>query len=341
MPSRAYGPSVVLEAGVPLSILDLAFIGPGQTPRDAFAASVKIARHAEELGYRRVWYAEHHNFATIASSATSVLIEHIASKTRTIRVGAGGIMLPNHAPLVIAEQFGTLEALHPGRIDLGLGRAPGTDAVTTRALRRGTSADTFPEDVLELQAYLGEQTRVPGVNATPGRGARVPLYILGSSLFGAELAAALGLPYAFASHFAPDALEEAVALYRRDFRPSAQLEAPHVIAGLTVIAADTTDSAEEQLREVQRMRARILVARGRPLTDEQADALLESPGGELVKRMMTYAAVGTVDHVRRYVARFVEDAKADEIMSLHPSPSLEARLRSIELLAGTAERACA
>ena len=189
---------------VPLSILDLAFIGPGQTARDAFAASVKTAQRAEELGYQRIWYAEHHNMATIASSATSVLIEHIASKTKTIRLGAGGIMLPNHAPLVIAEQFGTLEALHPGRIDLGLGRAPGTDPTTTRALRRDfTSADSFPQDVLELQAFLAPAGPDQKVQAVPAAGTEVPLWILGSSLFGAQVAAALGLPYAFASHFAP------------------------------------------------------------------------------------------------------------------------------------------
>jgi luciferase family oxidoreductase group 1 len=331
----------MVRGSVPLSILDLAFIGPGQTARDAFAASVKTAQHAEELGYRRIWYAEHHNMASIASSATSVLIEHIASKTQTIRVGAGGIMLPNHAPLVIAEQFGTLEALHPGRIDLGLGRAPGTDPTTTRALRRGSSADTFPEDVLELQAYLAGETRVPGVNATPGRGARVPLYILGSSLFGAKLAAVLGLPYAFASHFAPQALEEAVAAYRRDFRPSAQLQTPHVIAGITVIAADTARHAAEQLRAVQRSRVRFLLAKGQSLTDEQADALLESPEGQYVKQMLTYAAVGTRDDVHAYVADFVRHARADELMVVHPSPTLEARLRSVEILAEADERACA
>jgi luciferase family oxidoreductase group 1 len=237
---------VMSRVAVPLSLLDLAFIGPGQTVRDALTSSVTLAQRAEELGYRRVWYAEHHNMATIASSATSVLIAHVASQTRTIRVGAGGIMLPNHAPLVIAEQFGTLEALHPGRIDLGLGRAPGTDPTTTRALRRhASSADTFPDDVLELQAYLAGDTRVPGVHATPGRGSMVPLYILGSSLFGARLAAARGLPYAFASHFAPLALHEAVAIYRREFRPSVQLREPHVIAGLTVIAAESMTEAEE------------------------------------------------------------------------------------------------
>lgn len=319
---------------VTLSILDLALIAPGESARDAFANSVTIARRAEDLGYLRVWYAEHHNMASIASSATSVLVEHIASKTKTIRVGAGGIMLPNHAPLVIAEQFGTLEALHPGRIDLGVGRAPGTDPTTTRALRRShTSAETFPADVLELQSYLSDETRVPGVNATPGKGTNVPLYILGSSLFGAKLAAAFGLPYAFASHFAPQALEEAIATYRREFRPSEQLDAPYVIAGLTVIAADSTADSEEQLISVKRARARLLLAPGRPLTDDEADDLSDSPAGRQLSQMLTYAAVGTRAEVRAYVERFAAHCGANEIMALHPSPSIEARLRSIELLA--------
>src|ERR1700709_2367373 len=238
---------------IPLSILDLAPIAPGETARESFAASVALAQTAEKSGYRRVWYAEHHNMPTIASSATSVLIGYVAGHTSTIRLGAGGIMLPNHAPLTIAEQFGTLETLHPGRIDLGLGRAPGTDQNTLRALRRSPmTADAFPEDVLELQGSLSDETRMPGVEATPGKGTRVPLYILGSSMFGATLAAALGLPYAFASHFAPAALQEAVAAYRREFRPSAQLDAPYVIAGVNVIAADSEDTAREQLRLVLR-----------------------------------------------------------------------------------------
>ena len=329
---------------VPLSLLDLAFIGPGQTVGDALAASVTLAQRAEELGYKRVWYAEHHNMATIASSATSVLVAHVAAHTRTIRVGAGGIMLPNHPPLMIAEQFGTLEALHPGRIDLGLGRAPGTDPITTRALRRHPSAaDTFPEDVLELQGYLAGETRVPGVNATPGRGSKVPLYILGSSLFGAKLAAARGLPFAFASHFAPHALLDAVALYRREFRPSAQLKAPHVIAGLTVIAADTLREAEEQQVAVERSRVRLLLAQGRPLSDEEADLLRETPAGQQLKQVLTYAAVGTRDEVRAYAAEFAEHAQADELMVIHPTPTLDARLHSVELLGDTQEtaRACA
>src|SRR4051794_24552947 len=284
-----------------LSILDLAPVGPGQTPRESFAASVELARAAERLGYRRVWYAEHHNMASIASSATSVLIGHVADHTSTIRLGAGGIMLPNHAPLTIAEQFGTLETLHPGRIDLGLGRAPGSDQVTMRAMRRdATSSDSFPQDVLELQGYLQGQSRVPGVQAVPGAGTNVPLYILGSSLFGAQLAARLGLPYAFASHFAPDALEQAVDVYRRDFRPSAQLDAPYVIAGLNVLAADTHAEAEAQLVVVQRARVRALLGRGQHWTDEEADAVLESPAGRHVKGMTRYAAVGVAAEVRDY-----------------------------------------
>jgi luciferase family oxidoreductase group 1 len=323
----------------PLSILDLAFIPAGGTAREAYAGSVALAQKAETLGYVRNWYAEHHNIPTIASSATSVLIAHVAAHTQRIRLGAGGIMLPNHAPLVIAEQFGTLATLHPGRIDLGLGRAPGTDPVTLRALRVSPmAADDFPSDLLELQGYLSEETRVAGVEATPGKGTSVPLYILGSSLFGARLAARLGLPYAFASHFAPDALEEAMELYRRDFRPSAQLEAPYAIAGLNVLAADSRAEAEAQLVAVQRARVRLLVGRGRNWTDEEADAALESPAGHQVKSMTRFRAVGTASELRAAVERFAELARADEIMTVHPAPTVEARLKSIELLAGAVGR---
>ncbi len=319
---------------VTLSILDLALIPAGGTASEAFAGSVALAQKAEALGYARVWYAEHHNIRSIASSATSVLIAHVAAHTRNIRLGAGGIMLPNHAPLVIAEQFGTLATLHPGRIDLGLGRAPGTDPVTLTALRVSPmEAADFPSDVLELQAYLGDETRVAGVEATPGKGTHVPLYILGSSLFGAQLAAHLGLPYAFASHFAPDALEQAVDVYRRDFRPSAQLDAPYVIAGLNVLAADTRAEAESQLVVVQRARARALLGRGQRWTDEETDAVLASPAGRHVKGMTRYAAVGVAAEVKGYVERFAELARADEIMTVHPAPTVASRLRSIELLA--------
>ncbi len=318
---------------IPLSILDLAFVSAGTSPRDALAGCVTLAQRAEALGYRRVWYAEHHNMPLIASSATSVLIAHVAAHTRTLRVGAGGIMLPNHAPLVIAEQFGTLECLHPGRIDLGLGRAPGTDPVTTRALHvPPSSSEAFPSDVLELQAFLGDDSRVPGVEATPGKGTRVPLYILGSSLFGARLAAQLGLPYAFASHFAPQSLEDAVALYRAEFRPSEQQATPHVIAGLNVIAADDLADARAQLSAVQRSRVKALLGRGKGWSDAQADAVLASPAGQGIAAMSTYTAMGTRAEVQAYVERFAEHARADELIVVHASPTLEARLRSVELL---------
>jgi luciferase family oxidoreductase group 1 len=317
-----------------LSILDLAFVSEGQTPREALLGSVELAQRAEALGYHRIWYAEHHNMPAIASSATSVLIAHIAANTRTIRLGAGGVMLPNHAPLVIAEQFGTLASLHPGRIDLGLGRAPGTDPVTTRALRvNATSADSFPNDVLELQGYLGEASHVPSVEATPGKGTRVPLYILGSSLFGAQLAARMGLPYGFASHFAPAALEEAVHIYRRDFRPSAQQSEPHVIAGVNVLAADSRAEAERQLQIVQRMRVKILLGRGQTLSNEQADALLASPVGQSIVGMAHYTALGPPADVRAYLDDFARTAQADELMTVHASPTVPLRLHSLELLA--------
>jgi luciferase family oxidoreductase group 1 len=321
-------------ASVPVSILDLAPIAPGQSAADSFTASVALAQLAERLGYQRVWYAEHHNMPTIASSATSVLIAHVAAHTEQIRLGAGGVMLPNHAPLTIAEQFGTLETLHPGRIDLGLGRAPGSDQNTMYALRRSPmSADSFPDDVLELQGYLAGQTRVPGVDATPGAGTHVPLYILGSSMFGATLAAALGLPYAFASHFAPAALTDAVAAYRAQFQPSAQSEQPYVIAGVNVIAADTQEAAQEQFRRTKRARIRAFVARGRTITDDEADELLDSPGGQQVAAMMTYSAVGTRGEVGDYVRWFAQHADADEVIVAFQSPAIEPRLRSVELLA--------
>jgi luciferase family oxidoreductase group 1 len=323
---------------IPLSILDLAPIRRGQTVSDSLAASEALAQRAEEWGYRRVWYAEHHNNSMIASSAPSVLIAHIGALTNKIRLGAGGIMLPNHAPLTIAEQFGTLEALHPGRIDLGLGRAPGSDDKTQRALRRyATSADSFPEDVLELQGYLAGETRIAGVDATPGKGTDVPLYILGSSLFGAQLAGALGLPYAFASHFAPDALQDAVAAYRRHFRPSAQAERPYVIAGVNVIAADTHAEAQEQFLAARRNRVSALFGRGRIFSTEEADTILGSPAGHHVQQAFRFAAVGTPTEVSEYIYSFAKHADADELIVAHQSPTTEARLRSVELLADSVD----
>lgn len=319
---------------LPVSILDLATVARGQGVDEALAGTVALARKAEETGYTRVWYAEHHNMARIASSATSVLIAHVAAHTNSIRLGAGGVMLPNHSPLTIAEQFGTLATLHPGRIDLGLGRAPGSDQNTMRALRRdATSSDTFPQDVLELQGYLRGESLIPGVNAYPGMGTDVPLHILGSSLFGAGLAAALGLPYAFASHFAPAALHQAIALYRRDFKPSEQLDKPYVIAGFNVVAADDQADAERQQQEVLRSRVALILRPGTPYTDEQADQLLESPQAQHLHQMMTYSAVGTPDVVRKKITEFADDTDADELIVAHQGPRVEDRLRSVELLA--------
>jgi luciferase family oxidoreductase group 1 len=318
----------------PLSILDLAPIARGETASSSIAASVALAQRAEEHGYRRVWYAEHHNMTRIASSATSVLIAHVGAHTNTIRLGAGGVMLPNHAPLTIAEQFGTLDAMYPARIDLGLGRAPGSDQNTMYALRRNpNSADRFPQDVLELQAYLAGETRVPGVDAIPGKGSRVPLYILGSSMFGATLAAALGLPYAFASHFAPQQLEAAVAAYRREFKPSEQLDQPYVIAGVNVVAADTVEAARANFGAVRRNLAIGLFGRGQKLTDEQADALLAQGPGQHVESMLTYTALGTRAEVGAYLDGFRKQADADELIVAHQAPTTEARLRSVTLTA--------
>jgi len=320
--------------GVPLSILDLAPVRADADPRSAFVASVELARLAEGAGFRRVWYAEHHNMPTIASSATSLLIAHVAAHTERIRLGAGGIMLPNHSPLVIAEQFGTLATLHPGRIDLGLGRAPGSDRATMYALRRdATGADRFPEDVLELQAFLADESRVPGVHAYPGRGTNVPLYVLGSSLYGAQLAAALGLPYAFASHFAPAALHEAVALYRREFRPSEQQPEPHVIAGINVLAADTEEAAKQQFQAALRARVRAFARSDVRLSDEQADAVLDAPEGQPIREMLRYTAVGRPAEVRDVLERFAKQADADELIITLPAPATEDRLRSAELVA--------
>jgi luciferase family oxidoreductase group 1 len=324
---------------VPLSILDLAPIRRGESAADSFAASVALAQRAEALGYKRIWYAEHHNIAGIASSATSVLIAHIGAQTREIRLGAGGVMLPNHAPLTIAEQFGTLEAMYPGRIDLGLGRAPGSDQKTMYAMRRDPrSSDNFPRDVVELQGYLGEESRVPGVDAVPGKGSHVPLYILGSSLFGAKLAAVLGLPYAFASHFAPDALLDAIAAYRSEFQPSEQLDQPYVMAGVNILAADSTDAARQQLQEIRRIRAvslhgRRLGVRDQDVTDEQADELLAAGVSVQVDHMLTYTAAGTPAEVRDYLNDFVLLTAADELMTVHQVPTAEGRLRSVTLLA--------
>jgi luciferase family oxidoreductase group 1 len=322
-------------ASVPLSILDLAAVGREETIAESFAGSVELARAGERCGYKRIWYAEHHNISSIASSATAVLIAHIAARTESIRLGAGGVMLPNHSPLVIAEQFGTLETLHPGRIDLGLGRAPGTDQRTWLALRRDPAAsDRFPQDVVELQRFLAEEEPVPGMRAIPGQGTNVPLYILGSSLFGAELAAELGLPYAFASHFAPRFLHEAITIYREQFKPSRQLQEPYVIAGVGVIAAESEESAAAQHEAARRIRARALFGRGRKLSEDDITALLASPQAAAVDEMLAYTAVGLAKETATYLTEFAAATEADELITVHYSDSVPNRLRSVELLAG-------
>lgn len=319
---------------LPLSLIDFATVYDGETPHDSYVRSVDLARKAEGLGFSRIWYAEHHNMPQISSAAPAVLISHIAARTESIRLGSGGVMLPNHSPLVIAEQFGTLAELYPDRIDLGLGRAPGTDMKTVQALRRDPQdAERFPSDVVELQAYLEGASRVEGVQAIPGRNTRVPLYILGSSLFGAQLAAQLGLPYSFASHFAPAALEQATSTYRQNFQPSEHLSEPYVIAAVNVTAADTTEEAAEQTRKVQRKRVESMVGRGREFTESELDMLVHSPAGQQIIEMLRFTAQGTGPEIKEYLDRFAGLAQADELMISLQSPSTEESSRSMEILA--------
>ena len=330
---------MVLKSMVPISILDLVPVIVGETPREALRKSLDLAQHAEKLGYTRYWVAEHHNMTGIASAATSVVIGYLACGTSTIRVGSGGIMLPNHAPLIIAEQFGTLASLFPGRIDLGLGRAPGTDQRTLRALRRDPlRADEFPQDVLELQAFLAElkpgEPR-PAVRAVPGRGTEVPIWILGSSTFGAELAAALGLPYAFASHFAPDALFEALQIYRTLFKPSKQLDHPYAMVGVNVIAADAEEEAQRLFTTVQQSFTNLL--RGSPgKLQPPIDDIEEywTPAEKhQASRMLKHSFVGSANTVRKQLESFVSLTKADELMVVCSVYNHAARVRSYEIVA--------
>ena len=322
---------------VSFSVLDLAPIPQGATARDAFHRSLDLAQLAEKRGYRRFWLAEHHNMTGIASAATAVLIGHVAAATTTIRVGSGGIMLPNHAPLVIAEQFGTLAALHPGRIDLGLGRAPGTDQVTARALRRNlaASAEEFPQDVIELMTYLGPPDPTQPVHAIPGEGTQVPIWILGSSLFGAQLAAALGLPFAFASHFAPAQMMQAIEIYRRTFKPSAQLQKPYVMLGYNVFAADT--DKEAAYRATSSQQAFVNLRSGHPGTlPPPVEGYRENAGPAetaLLDSVLSCSAVGSPETVREQVAAFIERTGADELMVTSQVFDHAARLRSYEILA--------
>ncbi len=322
---------------IPLSVLDLAPISLGSTAGDALRNSLDLARHAERLGYRRHWVAEHHNMPGIASAATAVVVGHLAAGTSTIRVGAGGIMLPNHSPLVIAEQFGTLESLYPGRIDLGLGRAPGTDQLTARALRReATSANDFPRDVQELQYLFGSVEEGQAIRAVPGAGLEVPLWILGSSTYGAQLAAFLGLPYAFASHFAPADLVPALETYRSEFRPSNQLAEPYAMAGLNVFAANTDDEARRLFTTPQQSwanRFRGLSGPYPPPIDD-IEAYWSPAEKAQASAMLTHSVVGSPETVRDGVGQFVALTGVDEVMVVSAIFDHETRLRSYEILAG-------
>ena len=321
---------------VTLSVLDLAPIVQGSDAAQSFRHSLELAQHAERLGYRRFWLAEHHGMPGIASAATAVLIGHVAGGTRSIRVGAGGIMLPNHSPLVIAEQFGTLESLYPGRIDLGLGRAPGSDQATARALRRDLASDpdAFPQDVVELMDFLSDAPRQT-VRAVPGRGMKVPVWILGSSLFGAQLAAMLGLPFAFASHFAPAQMMQAVDVYRSGFKPSQQLERPYVMLGFNVFAADTDEEA--QVLATSQQQAFVNLRTGRPTQlpppmPNYRDHL-PPPARAMLDEVLSCTAIGAPATVRGAVQAFVERTGADELMIASAVFDHRARLRSYELTA--------
>ncbi len=318
------------------SLLDLVPVVEGGTVSQSLSRAADLARHAETLGFQRYWVAEHHGMRGIASAATAVVIGHVAAATKTIRVGAGGIMLPNHAPLIIAEQFGTLDALFPGRIDLGLGRAPGSDQRVAQAMRRTLESDpnAFPRDVMELQSYFADDGRT-GIAATPGAGANVPLWILGSSTFGAQLAAALGLPYAFASHFAPDALDAALAIYRRDFRPSAQLDRPYAMAGFNVFAADTDEEAELLASSQQQSFVALRTGHPRQLPPPVAGyrASLGPQGSGILDHVLQCSAVGSPETVARQTAAFLERTGVDEVMVASAIYDHEARKRSLAITA--------
>lgn len=321
---------------VPISILDLVPVILGETPREALRKSLELAQHAEALGYKRYWVAEHHNMTGIASAATSVVIGFLAGGTSTIRVGSGGIMLPNHPPLVIAEQFGTLESLYPGRIDLGLGRAPGTDSRTLRALRRDpTREHSFPQEVVELQRFLAPAESGQAVRAVPGAGTEVPIWILGSSTFGAELAAQLGLPYAFASHFAPDALLAALDVYRKNFRPSKQLDHPYAMVGVNVIAADTDEEARRLFTTIQQSFTNLVRGAGGKLQPpiDNIDDYWTPAEKHHASHMLKYSIVGSPETVRGGLEDFVAATKADELMIVTSLYDHAARVRSYEIVA--------
>ena len=322
---------------IPFSLLDLSPIGEGYTATDALDQSARMAKKAEEQGYRRVWLAEHHGMPGIASAATAVVIGHVGAATKTIRIGSGGIMLPNHSPLVVAEQFGTLAALFPGRVDLGLGRAPGTDMRTASALRRNleAGAENFPHDILELQRLLGTPEQDQGLLAVPGMNSNVPLWLLGSSIYSAHLAAALGLPYAFASHFAPDMLMEAISIYRDRFQPSADLDKPYVMVGVMGVAAETDQEAERLFTSSQQqfvnLRKNVRSPFPKPL--DSMDGFWTPMEKMSVEHTLRYAAVGSVPTVEAKLDAFLKETEADELIISMPIHDIDARLRSVELFA--------
>ncbi|MEO8009026.1 MAG: LLM class flavin-dependent oxidoreductase [Betaproteobacteria bacterium] len=322
---------------IPFSILDLSPIPKGASAAVALRNTLELAQHAEGFGYKRYWLAEHHNMPGIASAATALVIGHVAGGTKTIRVGSGGIMLPNHSPLVVAEQFGTLASLHPGRIDLGLGRAPGTDMLTARALRRDMedSAEQFPQDVQELQHYFADAQPGQHIRAVPGSGLDVPIWLLGSSLFSAQLAAMLGLPFAFASHFAPDLMNQAIEIYRNRFVPSRQLDRPYAMLGANVLAADTDAQARRQFTSQQQ--SFINLRRGTPgqvpPPIDDIDAYWSAAEKAMVERSLAVSFVGCVDTIERGLSSFIDSLKPDELMITAHIYDQAARLRSVELVA--------
>ena len=330
---------------IPLSVLDLAPVPLGATPAEALHNSRNLARHAEALGFNRFWMAEHHNMTGIASAATAVALAYVAEGTTTIRLGAGGVMLPNHAPLIIAEQFGTLAALYPGRIDLGLGRAPGTDAVTARALRRTLTGgeDRFPQDVVELQSYFAAAQPGQQVQAVPGAGLNVPLWILGSSTFGAQLAAYLGLPFAFASHFAPAMLDQALAIYRATFQPSEQLAKPYVMLGLSVFAADTDEAAQLLASSQQQAFVNLRSGRPGPLPPPQPGYLESLPpqSRAVLDQALSCAVIGSAETVHAGLETFAARKGADELMITTSVFDHQARMRSFEIVAQATAQAAA
>ncbi len=328
-------------SSIPVSVLDLATVTQGETPAGAFGRSLRLAQEAEALGYNRYWFAEHHNMESVASAATSVLIGYVAGGTTSIRVGAGGIMLPNHAPLVIAEQFGTLESLYPRRIDLGLGRAPGTDGVTAMALRRNLqSADNFPGDVIELINYLGPRDEAARVRAIPGENTHVPVWLLGSSTYSAQLAAHLGLPFAFAAHFAPAYLEEALTLYQQNFQPSQYLQEPYAMACINVIAADSDAEAKRLATSFYQVFLGLIRNKRKPLQPPIDEDELDWTEHEkfALKQMMTYSFIGNAEGVKDGLQRFLDKTGVNEIMVASHIYDLEAKMKSYGLIAPLFEK---